>query len=55
MKARVVTLVALAAAVTLTSVAAAGPDVAKQRVAIDMKFYPQVTFVLTPMQAGPLK
>ena len=55
MKARVVTLVALAAAVTLTSVAAAGPDVAKQRVAIDMKFYPQETFVLTPLQAGPLK
>jgi hypothetical protein len=55
MKARVVTLVALAAAVTLTSVAAAGPDVAKQRVAIDMKFYPQVTFVLTPLQTGQLK
>ena len=37
MNARVVALVALAAAVTLTSVAAAGPDAAKQRVAIDMK------------------
>ena len=47
MKARVVALVALAAAVTLTSVAAAGPDAAKQRVAIDMKIYPQYTFVLT--------
>ena len=55
MKARVVALVALAAAVTLTAVAAAGPNAAKQRVAIDMKFYPQVTFVLTPLQAGPLK
>ena len=55
MKARVVTLVALAAAVTLTSVAAAGPAAAKQRVAIDMKIYPQKTFVLTPQQAGPLK
>ena len=55
MKARVVVLVALATAVTLTSVAAAGPAAAKQRVAIDMKFYPQVTFVLTPLQAGPLK
>ena len=55
MKARLVTLVALAAAVTLTAVAAAGPDAAKQRVAIDMKLWPQKTFVLTPLQAGPLK
>ena len=55
MKARVVALVALAAAVTLTSVAAAGPNAAKQRVAIDMRLYPQKTFVLTPLQAGPLK
>ena len=44
MKARVVTLVALAAAVTLTSVAAAGPAAAKQRVAINMKIHPQKTF-----------
>jgi hypothetical protein len=55
MKARVVTLLALAAAVTLTSVAAAGPNAAKQRVAIDLKLWPQKTFVLTPLQAGPLK
>ena len=55
MKARVVALVVLATAVTLTSVAAAGPDAAKQRVAIDMKIYPQGTFVLTPLQTGPLK
>jgi hypothetical protein len=55
MKARVVALVALATAVTLTSVASAGADAAKQRVAIDMKLYPQKTFVLTPLQAGPLK
>ena len=55
MTARVVALVALAAAVTLTSVAAAGPAAAKQRVAIDMKLYPQKTFVLTPLQTGPLK
>ena len=46
---------ALAAAVTLTATAAAGPDAAKQRVAISMKIYPQKTFVLTPLQAGPLK
>ena len=47
------------AAVTLTSVAAAGPDAAKQRVAINMKIYSpgksQGTFVLTPLQFGPLK
>ena len=59
MKARVVALVAVAAAVTLTSVAAAGPDAAKQRVAIDMKICrpgkSQGTFVLTPQQIGPLK
>ena len=55
MKARVVAVVALAAAVTLTSVAAAGPNAAKQRVAIDMKLWPQKTFVFTPLQAGPLK
>ena len=53
MKARVVALVALAAAVTLTSVAAAGPNAAKQRVEINMKIYPQQTFVL--MAAGALK
>jgi hypothetical protein len=45
MKARLVALVALAAAIMLTSVAAAGPNAAKQRVAIDMKLYPQKTFV----------
>ena len=55
MKSRVIALVALAAAVTLTSVAAAGPAAAKQRVAIDMKLWPQKTFVFTPLQAGPLK
>jgi hypothetical protein len=59
MKARHAILVALAAAVTLTSVAAAGPDAAKQRVAIDIKFCSpgkaQGTFVLTPQQFGPLK
>jgi hypothetical protein len=52
-------LVALAAAVTLTSVAAAGPDAAKQRVAINMMICSpgksQGTFVLTPQQFGPLK
>jgi hypothetical protein len=55
MKARVVALVALAVAVALASVAAAGPAAAKQRVAIDLRLYPQKTFVFTPLQAGPLK
>ena len=55
MNARVVALLALAAAVTLTSVAAAGPNAAKQRVAIDMKLWPQKTFVFTPLHVGPLK
>jgi hypothetical protein len=50
MRARLTILASLAAAVTLTSVASAGPHAAKQRVAIDLK-----TFVLTPLQAGPLK
>ena len=53
MRARLVTLVALATAVTLAAVAAAGPDAAKQRVAINMKLYPQGTFLLAPLQAGP--
>ena len=45
-------LVALAAAVTLTSVAAAGHEAAKQRVAINIKNPDNGTFVLTPLQAG---
>jgi hypothetical protein len=55
MKATQATLVALVAAIILTSVAAAGPHAAKQRMAINMKIYPQKTFVLTPLRAGPLK
>jgi len=55
MKARYAVLVALVTAVTLTSVAAAGPGAAKQRVAINMKILPQGTFVLTPLQTGAVK
>jgi hypothetical protein len=55
MKARAAALVALAAVVTLTSVAAAGLDARKQRVAISMKDLAKGTFVLTPLQAGTLK
>jgi hypothetical protein len=47
--------VAVAAAVTLTSIAAAGPDAAKQRVSITMKDLPSGAFVLGPQQAGALK
>jgi hypothetical protein len=58
MKARVVALVVLAAAVTLSSVAAAGPDAAKQRVVITSQASRTTQtppFVLTPLQAGGLK
>jgi hypothetical protein len=55
MKAIQAILVALVATIILTSVAAAGPEAARQRVAINMKIYPQKTFVLTPLQAGHLK
>jgi hypothetical protein len=53
MNARRAVLVLLAAAVTLTSAAAAGPHVAKQRVAINMKNPDNGTFVLTPRRASP--
>lgn len=55
MKKRLVGLVALVAAVMLASVAAAGPEAARQRVAITMKNLPQGTFVLTPLKAGALE
>jgi hypothetical protein len=58
MKARVVALVALAAAVTLSSVASAEPDAAKQRVVITSQASHTTQaspFVLTPLQAGALK
>jgi hypothetical protein len=58
MKARHAILVALAAAFILASVAAAGPDAAKQRVSITFpaaKASPVSPFVLTPLQAGPIK
>ena len=55
MKARHALLAALMAAVTLTSVAAAGPEAAKQRVVISIKDPGNGTFVLTPKQPGTLK
>ena len=48
-------LAALVAAVTMTAVAAAGPEAAKQRVRISMKNPDGGTFVLTALQAGTLK
>lgn len=55
MKTSSLCLAALAATVTLTATAAAGPDTAKQRVAISMKGLANGTFVLTPLQAGTIK
>jgi hypothetical protein len=54
MKVRHTVLVALATAVTLTSVAAAGPDAAKQRVAITVTMLSGKA-VLEPLQKGALK
>jgi len=59
MKARYIVLAVLTAAVTLTSVAAAGPEAAKQRVAITSTGVLNATafgkFVFTPLQAGVLQ
>jgi len=58
MKARHSILVALAVTVTLTSVAAAGPEATKQRVAITSQAAKTTRvspFVLTPLQAGSLE
>ena len=48
-------LAVLIAAVTLTSVASAGPTATKQRVQITMKGLPNGEFVFSPLQSGPLK
>lgn len=51
-------VLALAAAVTLTPVAAAGPEATKQRVAITSQAAKTTRvsqFVLAPLQAGPVK
>ena len=59
MKARHALYVALAAAVTLTAVAAAGPSAAKQRVAITSNGVLNATafgtFAFTPLQDGALQ
>jgi hypothetical protein len=55
MKTPITALVAIAMAVTLTSVAAAGPAATRQRVQIDLKLFPHKGFVLTPLETGALK
>ncbi len=55
MKAAYAVLVALVAAVTLTSVSSAGSEAVKQRVVINMKIHPQAKFVLTPLNNGVLQ
>ena len=58
MKATQAILVALVAAIILTSVAAAGPEAAKQRVVITSRASRTTKvspFALTPLQAGALK
>lgn len=52
---RIVPISLLVAAVALTSVAAAAPAATKQRVAINMKIFPDKTFLLAPLQAGTLE
>jgi hypothetical protein len=55
MKVTTAALVVLVGAVTVASVAAAGPGKTKQRVAIESRIIPQSTFVLTPLQGGAVK
>jgi len=52
MNAKLAVLAVLGAAVTMTSVAAAGPEPAKQRVAINVTILPSGTGVLTSLKAG---
>lgn len=55
MKARIAWLVALALAITLASIAAAGSNATKQRVVIETKILPEGTFAFIPQQPGALK
>ena len=48
-------VVALAAAIAVTSTASADTEATKQRVQIDMKINPKKTFVLTPLQGGAVE
>ena len=59
MKGPLAVVVILAAALTLATVAGAGPEATKQRVRIDLRIdqggLVSGTFVLTPLKAGPIK
>lgn len=55
MKVTTAALITLAAAVTLASVASAGPGATKQRVAVTITGLPNGPFVLTPFKVGALK
>jgi hypothetical protein len=55
MKVRCTVIAALATAITLTSVAAAGPGAGRQQVTISSNLYPKRTFVFTPATTGALK
>ena len=55
MNAKLAALAVFVAAVTLTSVAAAGPEAAKQRVALTVTILPSGKGVLTPLKDGALK
>jgi hypothetical protein len=55
MSAKLAVLAVLVAAVTLTSVAAAGPQAAKQRVAITVTILPSGKGLLTPLNDGALE
>ena len=55
MSTKLAVVAVLAAAVTLTSVAAAGPDAAKQRVALTATLLPTGIAVIDPLQKGALE
>jgi hypothetical protein len=55
MKVRTIMLIAVAGTITLTSVAAARPGATRQRVQIDLKVFRGNSFVLAPLEAGPLE
>lgn len=48
-------LATLATGATLVSVATAGPAATEQRVAIEMKLRPDLSFVLIPKSVGAIK
>ena len=55
MNPRLIVLAVVVAVFTLASVAAAGRDATKQRVAINAKVRPEGTFVLAPLRPGAIR